>query len=384
MNEPDDECETTGPGEMEVAPGTLRALRNPVCRFTVYALDGRRLPLDVVADVVVGWRAANAGGMATGDDRERVRSELHHRHLPALADAGLVEYDPDTGAVALASLSAPTRQLIEWLYRHEAENTAEAAPPGPPAPEAFARSNRLEFPDELDLEGFLAAVEDRHRTVTVYAPEPPSGIVTQLSDRNTTVEHEVIPPGGPAEFLLVHDRAGFVGSAALDTLDRLADPAVPDPTVDPTLPGAERALLGLLEDTLFASLERRQLLTASREIEDRAQRVGAGSLHVGFQEFSKLRHQWPLYRHLATETDLDIHLYGREDWAPPEVSRVTYHGDLPGVGRFWFLAFDGGPVRAQRCALVAEERTPGRFYGCWTYDPDLVGGLMDWLASAAG
>lgn len=381
MNEPDDDRETADPGKMETPPGTLRALRHPVCRFTVYALDGRRLSPDVVAEVVVGWRAAEAGGMATDDDRELVRTELHHTHLSTLEGAGLVEHDPEDGSLALASLSAPTRRLIEWLYRHETENRDESAPSGAPAPEAFARTDRHEFPERLDLEGFLGAVEERHRTVTVYAPEPPSGVVTQFSDRNTTVEHEEIPPDGPASFLLVHDRTGFVGAMGLDALDRLARPSVPGASEDPALPAAERALLGLLDDTLFASLERRQLLLASREIEDRAQRVGNGTLRVGFQRFSKLRHQWPLYRGLATGTDLDIHLYGREDWEPPELSPVTYHSDLPEVGRFWFLGFDGGSDRGQRCALVAEERTPGRFYGGWTYDSDRVGGLMDWLAS---
>jgi len=35
----------------------------------------------------------------TGDRPERVELELHHRHLPKLADAGLVEYDSEDRAV---------------------------------------------------------------------------------------------------------------------------------------------------------------------------------------------------------------------------------------------------------------------------------------------
>lgn len=381
MNGPDDEWEPTAPDGMDVDSGTLRVLRNPIRRFTVYALDGRRLSVDTVADVVTAWRAADAGQMATSDDRDRVRHDLHHSHLPALEAAGLVEHDRDAESVTLASLSAPTRRLVEWTYHHETPDREGTSRPASPPPEAFARRERLESVAELDLERFLAAVEDRHRTVTVYASDPPAGVLSQLSDRNITVEHEPIPPDGPAEFLLVRDRNGFVGSTGLDALDRLARPSPPEATEEPTLPASERALLGLLDDTLFASLERRQLLAASREIEDRALRVGEGTLRVGFQRLSKLWHQWPLYRHLATETDLDIHLYGRTDWEPPELPSVTYHSDLPDVGRFWFLAFDGGSNRTQRCSLVAEERSPGRFYGCWTYDPDLVGGLLDWLAS---
>lgn len=382
MDGPEDDRGTAAPEGMDVDSGTLRALRNSIRRFTVYALDGRRLSIDTVADVVAGWSAANADEMATRADRERVRRDLHHSHLPVLEAAGLVEYDPDAESLALATLSAPTRRFVEWLYRHEDDPLDETPPSAPPEPAAFAREDRLDPPMKLDLEGFLAAVEDRHRTVTVYAPDLPAGIVAQLSDRNTTIEHESIPPDGPPGFLLVRDGNGFVGSTGLDTLDRLARPSPPDATEDPTLPASERALLGLLDDTLFAALERRQLLAASREIEDRALRVGNGTLRVGFQRFSKLWRQWPLYRHLATETDLDIHLYGRDDWEPPELPSITYHSDLPDAGRFWFLAFDGGSDRTQRCGLVAEERSWGRFYGCWTYDPDLVGGLLDWLASA--
>jgi len=33
------------------------------------------------------------------DRTKRVELELHHRHLPKLADAGLVEYDPDDRAI---------------------------------------------------------------------------------------------------------------------------------------------------------------------------------------------------------------------------------------------------------------------------------------------
>ena len=39
----------------------------------------------------------------------------------------------------------------------------------------------------------------------------------------------------------------------------------------------------VLEETLFTSFDRRQLLGTAREIEDRAWRVGVGTLRVGFQ-----------------------------------------------------------------------------------------------------
>jgi hypothetical protein len=45
------------------------------------------------------------------DRRERVRIGLHHRHLPKLAEAGLVEYDYEAGVVepspSIADEAAP-------------------------------------------------------------------------------------------------------------------------------------------------------------------------------------------------------------------------------------------------------------------------------------
>ncbi|MFC6729481.1 hypothetical protein ACFQDG_12585 [Natronoarchaeum mannanilyticum] len=54
-------------------------------------------------DVVAALRGRGAASLreladsiADPNDRtERVELELHHRHLPKLADAGLAEYDPD-------------------------------------------------------------------------------------------------------------------------------------------------------------------------------------------------------------------------------------------------------------------------------------------------
>lgn len=43
---------------------------------------------------------------------ERLKVALHHRHLPKLADAGLVEYDHRNRAVALAIDAASLRAVL--------------------------------------------------------------------------------------------------------------------------------------------------------------------------------------------------------------------------------------------------------------------------------
>ncbi|WP_254663503.1 hypothetical protein [Haladaptatus sp. W1] len=52
-----------------------------------------------------------------------------------------------------------------------------------------------------------------------------------------------------------------------------------------------------------------------------------GTLHVGFQSLSAFRAQTDVYRRLARETTLDVHIYGRADWQPPRIRNTTYRAE---------------------------------------------------------
>jgi len=52
--------------------------------------------VDDVVDQVVAESEARG---ARPTDRGRIRSELHHKHLPTLDDRGVVDYDPANNAV---------------------------------------------------------------------------------------------------------------------------------------------------------------------------------------------------------------------------------------------------------------------------------------------
>jgi DICT domain-containing protein len=115
-------------------------------------------------------------------------------------------------------------------------------------------------------------------------------------------------------------------------------------------------------------MRRRELLTVSREIEDRAFRVGEGTLRVSFQTLSTFESQKTVYRTLATDTDLDIHIYGVDDWTPPAISGISFHAEkTDSFKRYWVLAFDGGPDETQSCGLLAEEHSD-EYTGFWTND----------------
>ncbi|WP_438267717.1 DUF7344 domain-containing protein [Halorussus vallis] len=58
--------------------------------------------LDELAEHIVALAGGVDPGAVTTDRRDRAAAALHYSHLPALADAGVVEYDPSEGRVALA------------------------------------------------------------------------------------------------------------------------------------------------------------------------------------------------------------------------------------------------------------------------------------------
>lgn len=226
------------------------------------------------------------------------------------------------------------------------------------------------------FEHLFEDVRRRRKQFRVYAPADP-GLDSKLATRNATVTHRPLGPEAPGGFLTIHDDGEFRGAVPLDTVATLLEPPVVGSGQLGDLSEPYRALVEVLDETVFGALDRRQLIATSREIEDRAFRVGRGTLHAGFQSLSAFESQVEAYRRLAGETHLSIHVYGRPDWTPPEIEGVTYHG-TDAIEPYWVVAFDGGGTATQRCALVARETGDG-FEGWWTYDPELVGRVVEGL-----
>jgi hypothetical protein len=226
------------------------------------------------------------------------------------------------------------------------------------------------------FESVLAAAEERRKRFVVYA-HGETDLDAQFGARNVDVEHR--PVGSRSgSFLAIFEADRFRGAVGLDTLETLLAPPIRRPgELDDLSPGY-RALFEVLEGTVFASLDRRQLLATTREIEDRALRVGHGTLRASFQDLSVFESQEPTYRRLAQETALELHVYGRDDWEPSSIEGVTYHAS-DALAPYWAVAFDGGGEAAP-CALLARERSSG-FEGFWTYDPDLASGVLEELAA---
>jgi len=232
----------------------------------------------------------------------------------------------------------------------------------------------------MTLADVLDAARARRKTLVVHGANA-DDIAAYFESRNVgVVEGDVDIEGEP--FATVREGDQFRAAVPLEDLRAYFEPPVEDPT---EYPAATHALHELLDDSVFQSLSHNQLLATTREIEDRAWRTERGTLHAGFQTRLAFERQFPRYRRLVKETDLDVHAYfvpGPQDTDPAtekplRMESVTVHeATLPDVGKFWFVAFDGGRTD-QQCALVAEQQSDGSFRGVWTYDRDLVAMALD-------
>jgi len=234
----------------------------------------------------------------------------------------------------------------------------------------------------MSLEAVIASVERSERTLTVFNPNDgeadASGVVddlrTTLIDRNVEVRSETTESGRPRDFAVLAMDGVVLATIDVESLESMlqaSDTASGKLGFD-TEPYAD--VLRHLQETTFTSYDRSRMLEATREIEDRAFRVGHGELHAGFQTVDRLELQREPYEQLV-KRGLSVTAYATPADAPFELPNLVVRTtDAEEIAVHWFVAYDGGGEPSQKCALLAEERSDG-FYGCWTYDPDVV----DWI-----
>lgn len=233
----------------------------------------------------------------------------------------------------------------------------------------------------MSLVELLAGVESHEATLTVY--NEPDAVRAELAalfaDRNVQVEHSGRRSDDEGFAVLSRD-GEFVTAVA--TAELLADPDRTDPSF---VRETYRPVLDHLDETTFTAFGKPRMIAASREIEDRAWRVGRGELHAGFQTLSILAEETEVYERLATAADLDVHAYAAPEGDRPILDGVTVHVERdPEIRDTWFVVYDGAGVDGNKCLLLAAEREPGRYYGFWSYDPGTVDYVLDHLRSRYG
>lgn len=95
---------------LDTAFDLLRAPRRRYLLYYLYEIGGEVVDTDDAIDAVCAYeaRGTDRDGFPP---REDVLIDLHHDHVPRLADAGVVEYDRRQGTIRFRG-SAP---LEEWL-----------------------------------------------------------------------------------------------------------------------------------------------------------------------------------------------------------------------------------------------------------------------------
>ena len=208
----------------------------------------------------------------------------------------------------------------------------------------------------------------------------------QFATRNVRVVRDRTPAAVDRGFVIIRDAdREFRGALGIEHFRALLSPEIHPPWAleDADVDSAD--LFEFLENTLFTSYDRRQMLAASREIEERAWRTDAGRLLVGFQNSAAFASQMSIYDRLVRDRDLEITIFVEDEYDARVADGIDVISDPSGeIGAFWFVVFDGGGSDLNKCGLLAEEREPDRYYGFWTYDPERVDEIIAYLGTIGG
>lgn len=76
-----------------------RLLASEQRRMALEILKGRTAPVDL-EDLAAGIAGREDGADAADEEAvEHVAVQLHHAHLPKMAELGIIDYDPDTNRI---------------------------------------------------------------------------------------------------------------------------------------------------------------------------------------------------------------------------------------------------------------------------------------------
>lgn len=233
----------------------------------------------------------------------------------------------------------------------------------------------------MGLRDSIAFVSGLQKELVLFNGDPVDPIDTRLAalfeTQNVEISTAQTPSGCPTVAVL-SNRNGVLAVVDVSMLRSLASRSSPDSNEVGVADRSYEEILAHLKETTFTSYNTTQLYYASREIEDRARRVGDGTIHTGFQRVSVMSDQQAVYEDLARQ-GVDVHMYGVPDTTIPELRGTIHAVTTAEIRNMWFVVFDGGGDDRQKTALLAEQQDDGTFYGVWTYDPGIVDPVCTYL-----
>ena len=233
----------------------------------------------------------------------------------------------------------------------------------------------------MDLSRAIEYIQHHRKDLTLFNLADPSvagELASLFRTQNLWIRTARTASGRPREVAVLSSASRVLAVVDVAELRELVSTV---PTArDVGIADSEYAdVLRPLKETTFTSYDKEELLYASREIEDRARRVGSGTIHAGFQRVSVMAEQQQIYRDIARR-GVDVHGYGLPDAPVPDFGSGRIHTtDAAEVEQSWFVIFDGGRDPLQKSALLADRRGPDEYFGVVTYKPALVDRALAYL-----
>ena len=238
-----------------------------------------------------------------------------------------------------------------------------------------------EHPSGPSLPEIIDDIQGTGQTLTLYNVTACRDVVGLIADHfdvtSVAVKHGATDDGTPENFAVLEEEGEFLAACDVDQLGAAVDPGrALDFGGSPSFDYPD--LLHEVDQSVFSEYGKRRMILASRDIEKRAWDHRAPALHVGFQEFSRLRTQMDLYRRLTDK--LTVHLYGAPDWEPP-LDNVELHGyETDEIRDHWFVVYESGGRREPGpCSILAQEREPNVYAGFWTGRRAIADQILDCL-----
>lgn len=128
--------------------------------------------------------------------------------------------------------------------------------------------------------------------------------------------------------------------------------------------------------------EKLLLIEISRYIEAMAWQTGEGCLHTGFQYLSRIDDEKGtrrVYERLSRETTVETHVYGMPDSSLSLPGIHTHTEACQELRQSWFVVYQSTHHPHEAAALVAVEKAPHTWEGCWTYNAEKVKTILNYL-----
>lgn len=248
------------------------------------------------------------------------------------------------------------------------------------APKRLIYLRNVTYFKRMSLSDLIAEIESKRASLAAINVDKTSvaSLRERFGDRNIEIQSASLDSVQGAVLVLSKD-GEFQTAVDPGTVTRNRDRT--DPEFEPE---TYEPILDELDETTFSSYTRQDMVAASKEIEDRAWRIGSGEVYAGFQRLGVLESERDAYERLASPDNLDVHAYATPDGTVISTSNLVIHAeDTAEIASTWFVAYDGDGRDHDKSLLLAEERETG-FYGFWSYNPDTVDRAIAYLTQTYG